>query len=87
MKMMNIDMDPSVIRQFVDQLKNADDDTLNKFKEQYSKGKVNMNSFSKYSKSEEKVKEAIFDLFKIENDILYIMIYKKTKKIDFLKRF
>ena len=58
MKMMGIDMDPSVIRQFVDQLKNADDDTLNKFKEQYSKGKVNMNSFSKYSKSEEKVKEA-----------------------------
>ena len=58
MKMMGIDMDPSVIRQFVDQLKNADDDTLNKFKEQYSKGKVNMGSFSKHSKSEGKVKEA-----------------------------
>ena len=58
MKMMGIDMDPSVIRQFVDQLKNADDDTLNKFKDQYSKGKVNMGSFSKHSKSEEKVKEA-----------------------------
>ena len=58
MKMMGIDMDPSVIRQFVDQLKNADDDTLNKFKDQYSKGKVNMNSFSKHSKSEEKIKEA-----------------------------
>ena len=42
MKMMGIDMDPSVIRQFVDQLKNADDDTLNKFKEQYSQGKVNI---------------------------------------------
>ena len=58
MKMMGVDMDPSVIRQFVDQLKNADDDTLNKFKDQYSKGKVNMNSFSKHSKSEGKVKEA-----------------------------
>ena len=58
MKMMGIDMDPSVIRQFVDQLKNADDDTLNKFKDQYSKGKVNMGSFSKHSKSEGKVKEA-----------------------------
>ena len=58
MKMMGIDMDPSVIRQFVDQLKNADDDTLNKFKDQYSKGKVNMNSFSKYTKYEAKVKEA-----------------------------
>ena len=58
MKMMGIDMDPSVIRQFVDQLKNADDDTLKKFKDQYSKGKVNMNSFSKHSKSEAKVKEA-----------------------------
>ena len=58
MKMMNIDMDPSVIRNFVDQLKNADDATLNQFKEQYSKGKVNMNSFSKHSKSESKVKEA-----------------------------
>ena len=33
--MMGIDMDPSVIRQFVDQLKNADDDTLKKFKDQY----------------------------------------------------
>ena len=58
MKMMGIDMDPSVIRQFVDQLKNADDDTINKFKEQYSKGKVNMNSFSKYSKNEAQIKEA-----------------------------
>ena len=58
MKMMGIDMDPSVIRQFVETLKNADDATLNQFKEQYSKGKVNMNSFSKYSKSEAKVKEA-----------------------------
>ena len=58
MKMMGIDMDPSVIRQFVDQLKNADDDTLNKFKEQYSKGKVNMGSFSKHGKRESKVKEA-----------------------------
>ena len=58
MKMMNIDMDPSVIRKFVDQLKNADDATLNQFKEQYSKGKVNMNSFSKHSKSESKVKDA-----------------------------
>ena len=58
MKMMGIDMDPSVIRQFVDKLKNADDDTLKKFKEQYSKGKVNMNSFSKHAKSEAKVKEA-----------------------------
>ncbi len=58
MKMMGIDMDPSVIRQFVDQLKNADDDTLNKFKEQYTKGKVNINSFSKYSKNEAQIKEA-----------------------------
>ena len=58
MKMMGIDMDPSVIRQFVDQLKNADDDTLKKFKDQYSKGKVNMGSFSKHSKNEAKVKEA-----------------------------
>ena len=58
MKMMGIDMDPSVIRQFVDQLKNADDATLNQFKEQYSKGKVNMNSFNKYSKNEAKIKDA-----------------------------
>ena len=61
MKMMGIDMDPSVIRQFVDQLKNADDDTLKKFKEQYTQGKVNMNSFqppNKYAKSEGKVKDA-----------------------------
>ena len=58
MKMMGIDMDPSVIRQFVDKLKNADDDVLNNFKEQYKKGKVNMNSFSSHSKSESKVKEA-----------------------------
>ena len=28
MKMMGIDMDPSIIRQFIDQLKNADDDTF-----------------------------------------------------------
>ena len=58
MKMMGVDMDPATIRQFVDQLKNADDDTLNKFKEQYAKGKVNMNSFSKYTKNEATIKEA-----------------------------
>ena len=58
MKMMGIDMDPSVIRQFVDQLKNADDDTLKQFKDQYAKGKVNMSSFSKHSKSESTIKEA-----------------------------
>lgn len=58
MKMMGIDMDPSVIRQFVEKLKNSSDDDLNKFKEQYSKGKVNMNSFSKFGKNQEKIKEA-----------------------------
>ena len=58
MKMMGIDMDPSVIRQFVDKLKNADDATLNQFKDQYAKGTVNMGSFKKYTKSEAKVKEA-----------------------------
>ena len=58
MKMMGIDMDPAVIRQFVDQLKNSDDATLNQFKEQYAKGKVNMNSFSKHAGSEAKVKDA-----------------------------
>jgi tetratricopeptide (TPR) repeat protein len=58
MKMMGIDMDPAIIRQFVDKLKNADDATLNQFKEQYSKGKVNMNSFSKHAKSQQKVKDA-----------------------------
>ena len=43
---------------FVDQLKNADDATLNQFKDQYAKGTVNMGSFKKYTKSEAKVKEA-----------------------------
>ena len=58
MKTFGVDMDPSVIRSFVDKLKNSTDDDINKFKEQYAKGKVNMNSFSKYSKNEEKLKEA-----------------------------
>ena len=58
MKMMEIDMDPSIIRQFEDQLKNTYDDALNKFKYQCSKGKGNTDSFSKHSKSEGKVKEA-----------------------------
>ena len=36
MKMIGIEMEPSVIRQFVDQLKNIYDDALNKFKYQCS---------------------------------------------------
>ena len=58
MKMMEIDMDPSAIRQFEDQLKNTYDDTVNKFKYQCSKVKENIGSFSKHSKSKGKVKEA-----------------------------
>ena len=58
MKAFGVDMDPSVIRSFVDKLKNSSDDDLNKFKEQYAKGKVNMNTFSKFSKNQEKLKEA-----------------------------
>ena len=58
MKMMEIDMDPSAIRQFEDQLKNPYDDALNKFKYLCQKVKVNMGSFSKHSKSKGKVKEA-----------------------------
>ena len=58
MKAFGVDMDPSVIRSFVDKLKNSSDDDLNKFKEQYAKGKVNMNAFSKYSENQEKLKEA-----------------------------
>ena len=53
-----IGIDQSVIRQFIGQLKNADDDTLNKFKDQDLKGKVNMGLFNKPSKSEGEVKEA-----------------------------
>ena len=37
--MMGIDVDLSVIRQFIDKPKNADDYILNEFKDQYSKGK------------------------------------------------
>ena len=58
MKMMEIDMDPSAIRLFEDQLKNTYDDALNKFKYQCSKVKVNMGSFNKHSKSKGKVKKA-----------------------------
>ena len=56
--MMIFGVDSSTIRQFVETLKNADNATHNQFKEQYSKDKVNMNSSSKYSKSEARVKEA-----------------------------
>ena len=37
--MMGIDVDLSVIRQFIDKPKNADENTLNEFKDQYSKPK------------------------------------------------
>ena len=53
MKMFGIDMDPSI-------MKNASEDDLNKLKEQYAKGNINMNSFnvSVLSKFEDKLKEA-----------------------------
>ena len=60
MKMFGIDMDPSVIRSFIDKMKNASDEDLNKLKEQYAKGNIKMNSFnvSVLSKFEDKLKEA-----------------------------
>ena len=60
MKMFGIDMDPSIIRSFIDKMKNASEEDLNKLKEQYAKGNINMNSFnvSVLSKFEDKLKEA-----------------------------
>ena len=40
MKMFGIDMDPSIIRSFIDKMKNASEDDLNKLKEQYAKGLI-----------------------------------------------
>jgi hypothetical protein len=60
MKAFGIDLDPSVIRGFVDKMKNASDDELNKLKEQFTSGNVNMNSFnvSPFAKYENDLKEA-----------------------------
>ena len=69
MKMIGIEMEPSVIRQFVDQLKNIYDDALNKFKYQCS-------IIQKPSKSNGKVKEAkkLLDKNKLNEAI---ELYKK----------
>ena len=60
MKMFGIDMDPQVIRSFIDKMKNASDEDLNKLKEQYAKGNIKMNSFnvSPLSKFDNNLKEA-----------------------------
>ena len=60
MKAFGIDLDPSVIRGFVDKMKNASDDELNKLKEQFTSGNVNMNSFnvSPFAIYENDLKEA-----------------------------
>ena len=60
MKAFGIDLDPSVIRGFVDKMKNASDDELNKLKEQFTSGNVKMNSFnvSPFAKYENDLKEA-----------------------------
>ena len=60
MKAFGIDLDPSIIRGFVDKMKNASDDELNKLKQQFTSGSVNMNSFnvSPFAKYENDLKEA-----------------------------
>ena len=60
MKAFGIDLDPSIIRGFVDKMKNASDDELNKLKEQFTSGNVKMNSFnvSPFAKYENDLKEA-----------------------------
>ena len=58
MKGLGLEMEPSVLRSFIEKLKGASDDDINKFKEQFSKGKVNMNEFSKLSKYEKVPKDA-----------------------------
>ena len=60
MKTFGIDLDPKIIRTFIDKMKNASDDELNKLKEQFTSGNVNMNSFnvSPFSKYEDNLKEA-----------------------------
>lgn len=45
MKMMGVNMDPKVVRTFINQMKGASEDELNKLKEQYQKGNVKMNEF------------------------------------------
>ena len=60
MKSFGIDLDPTIIRSFIDKMKNASDEELNKLKEQFTSGNVNMNSFnvSPFSKYEDNLKEA-----------------------------
>ena len=60
MKSFGIDLDPTIIRSFIDKMKNASDEELNKLKEQFTSGNVNMNSFnvSPFAKYEDNLKEA-----------------------------
>ena len=45
-------IDVTLLRKFVERMKEANDEDIDKFKEQFSKGKINMNSFKKSLKEE-----------------------------------
>lgn len=59
-RLMGIDMDIPLLRQFMEQMKSATDEDFEKFKQQYKSGKINMNEFKKnpFQKYEDKLKEA-----------------------------
>lgn len=46
MKSMGINMEPSQLKSFIELMKNSSDEDLEKLKNQYKSGKVNMNDFS-----------------------------------------
>lgn len=63
MKSMGLNMEPSQLKSFIELMKNSSDDDLEKLKNQYKSGKVNMNDFSAPQSSvtkpfEEKLKQA-----------------------------
>ena len=51
-KMMGINIEPQVLRGFINTMKNASDEDLNKLKEQYKNGNVKMDDFNKKKYSE-----------------------------------
>lgn len=70
-------IDVTLLRKFVERMKEANDEDIDKLKEQFSKGKINMNSFKK------SLKEEIEDDLKKANQLM--KDNKLTESIEICK--
>ena len=81
MKLMGVDLDIPTLKKFIEQMKNATDEDLEKFKEQFKSGKVNMNSFKKEENPLQKYEDMIKEATKLSSENKHVESIEKCNEI------